>query len=764
MEVMTIKRLASLSSGADAWHTRAVEELSMRGIVMSDGPHGVRKAYDASNLERSIPATAFPTAACIANSWDRNLLQRVGNAIAKECRALGVDLLLAPGLNIKRSPLGGRNFEYYSEDPLLSGELAAAFVDGVQQEGVGATVKHFTANNAEFRRMTLNTVVDERTLRELYLAGFERVIRRSKPYAVMAAYNRLNGTPCCENRWLLTTVLRDEWGYGGLVLSDWGAVEDRPRALRAGLDLQMPGPAPYHDQDLVAALSSKTDLTPDSDIGLESPVLPATGVRRSIEALRRLHNRLETESVTGHLSRSSQESIPQPLAASHHSLAREAAAAGIVLLHNRAGILPFQSSDISHLTVIGRLAAEPRFQGAGSSQMVPTELDSILEHAEKTYAHVSYYAGYEPEGPASAEAVCEAAQAVSRSDAVLLVVGLPDSYESEGFDRAGLSLPEGQHQLIRAVCNAQPNTAVAVVSGAPVDVRWEQEAGALLHAGLGGQAAGSALIDVVSGRTSPRGRLTETFPIRVEDTPCYLTFPGENDEARYGEGVFVGYRYYETTGTPVAFPFGHGESYGDFRYTEMIVTAQEDDPGSYRVRARIANVGHRRAVEVVQLYVAPPPAKVHRPRRELQAFTTVELDPGNSQEVELLLDARAFTYWDTSVGDWVAEPGEYELAIGASVADIRCRAHVSLPHRLGPNKPLDVYSSLAEWLSVPQARDYLRKLLPNEFHRILTEGEKPSDEMFRQFPLVKLLHFFPDSVTPERLKEIIKTVSGQTNT
>ncbi|AFG36396.1 beta-glucosidase [Spirochaeta africana] len=779
MNKLTIQQIAALSSGATAWSTRSCPEIGISDLTMSDGPHGVRKTLDAANLDYSIPATAFPTTACLANSWDVELVEQVGAAIARECRELGVQILLGPGLNIKRSPLGGRNFEYYAEDPVVSGILAGAFIRGLQSNGVAATIKHFAANNAEYHRMTINAVVDERTLREIYLRGFEIAINTGKPWALMTAYNKLNGQYCSEHERLLTGILRQEWGYDGLIMSDWTAVDSRPAALVAGLDLEMPGPSPHNDQNTAEWLAETTETgarttseqhaTRQQEIASDRKTASQQqtslalqehhpAVQRSIAALRKLGERVAPRTV------SAAASLSMPTAAANHELAGTAAAAGIVLLKNHHRTLPLEPDTVARLAVIGRFAREPRFQGGGSSQMNPTSLQSTLAEAEQQYQAVQYAEGYSTDGTADRAQIDQAAHAAAAADAVLLLVGLPESCESEGFDRTSLALPAGQSELIAAVCAAQPRTVVAIVAGSPVATDWRDLPAGILYAGLAGQGSGRALLDVVTGRCNPRGRLTESFPERIEDTPCYLNFPGEHTEARYGEGVFVGYRYYETVGVKTAFPFGFGLSYTEFTYSDpslTTVSAILPQDTTYRISVNITNTGDREGTEVVQLYVSPPATRIRRPVRELRGFCTARLEPGETRRVELTITARDLCYWDTRCGCFAADPGTYQLQFGRNAADIRHSYPLELPHRIGRAPVLDEWSSMGEWLQVEPAVRLLETVIPEEFLKRLQSGTRPTDQMFRNMPLKKMAQLFPERTTPQQLVKLARQVGSR---
>lgn len=668
MTTLTLEQKAALVVGAGLWVTAKVGDIP--AITMTDGPHGVRKPTgDASHLGigDSNPATCFPPAAGIASSWNPDLLERVGRALGAEARQQDVSVLLGPGVNIKRSPLCGRNFEYFSEDPLVSGELGGAWVRGLQSTGVGAALKHFAANNQESNRMTVSVQVDERTLREIYLPAFESIVTREQPATVMCSYNLINGVPAAENSWLLSSVLRDEWGFAGLVVSDWGAVDRRVTALAAGLDLEMPGPQRDSTEAIVAAVESGE---------LEEAVLDAS-VARVLALVSKTH-------ATATSAASSK---------GHHALAREAATESIVLLRNEGEILPLATAQA--IAVIGEFARTPRYQGAGSSQVIPTRIDSALD-AISALAPVEFCRGYSLDPRADpAPLVAEAVAVAARSESVLLFVGLPDGDESEGFDRTHLDLPPAQVRLIAAVAAANPRTVVILTNGGVVSLEpWHDSVAAILEAWLLGQAGGSAIADIVFGRVVPSGRLAESIPFRLQDNPSYLNFPGDQDLVRYGEGVFVGYRYYSSVEMPVRYPFGFGLSYTTFAYDDLRAT---DKAASVIV----TNTGTRAGKHVVQLYVAPPKSAVARPRRELRAFEKVSLEPGESTRVTFALDARAFAYWDARSSGWLVEGGEYRVEVAGSAIDVALTATVQLPHPRPARLTLD--SRVSDFLDHPVA-------------------------------------------------------------
>jgi beta-glucosidase len=690
---LTVQQKASLCLGSDFWHTAPVEVSGVEAIMVSDGPHGLRKQperTDNAGLRGSVPATCFPTASALGSSWDPDLVREVGVALGAEARAQDIAVVLGPGINIKRSPLCGRNFEYLSEDPHLAGRLAAAMVEGLQSQQVGASVKHFAANNQETDRMRVSADVDERTLREIYLLAFEHVVTTAQPWTVMCSYNKVNGEYASQNRWLLTGILRDEWGFDGLVVSDWGAVHDRVAALAAGLDLEMPPNLGVSDRAIVAAVA---------DGRLDMAVLDQAAARvlRLVERSRRRE--------------------PAAMAAdAHHALARRVAANSMVLLKNEGAVLPLADAPGRAVAVIGEFARTPRFQGMGSSQVNPTQVDVPLDEltAALPEATVRFAAGFGIEDDsADAELAAEALRTAADADVIVAFLGLPPADESEGLDRGHIDLPAAQTELVLRLADAVPDTplVVALFNGSAVRTStWDHAADAVLECWLGGQATGSAVADVLTGAVNPSGRLAETIPLRLQDCPSFLNFPGEQGHVRYGEGIFVGYRGFDATDLPVAYPFGHGLSYTRFDYRDLAVTqAGSADDGDLvvTVTCTVANVGARSGREVVQLYVGDAAAAVARPPRELKAFAKVDLAPDTQHQVAFTLTARDLSYWSTSHRRWVLEPGEFQIAVGASSRDIRATAAIVVDGT-PPDEPLTAMSTLTEWLADPVGGPALR--------------------------------------------------------
>ena len=687
---LTLHEKASLTSGSSFWYTTPVPRLGIPKVMVSDGPHGLRAQpgdSDHVGLGESLPATCFPTASAIASSWNPALLRRVGEALGREARACHVSVILGPGVNIKRSPLCGRNFEYLSEDPYLAGELGLGIVDGIQSIGVGTSVKHFAANNQEHDRFRVDTIVSERALREIYFPAFERIITAGRPWTVMCSYNKVNGLSASENPWLLTTVLRQQWGYQGLVVSDWGAVYHRVPALRAGTDLEMP-PRASSPAEIVDAVTSGT---------LDETVLD----QRVATVLELVSKAMAAGEV--------EETFDEQ---AHHQLAREVAAESAVLLKNDGGLLPLPAS--TRLCVIGEYARTPRFQGAGSSRVNPTRIDIALDELLGAYEHATFAPGYglDP-GPQDDRLRDEAATAAADADAVVLFLGLPAAAESEGFDRSHMNLPDNQLATLRAVCAANPRVAVCLVNGSTVLLdEVSAHAQAILELWLGGQGAGSAVADLLTGTANPSGRLAETIPHRLQDNPSYLNFPGDSGRVTYGEGIFVGYRGYDASDIDVAYPFGFGLSYTTFETTDL-TTAQRgsvvDGDLTVDVSVTVTNTGPRRGAHVAQTYVRDVAASVARPLRELKGFAKITLDPGDSTTVSLTLDQRAFSYWSDLHGDWVVEPGQFDVQIGANSRTILLTEQITID---GPSvaAPLTADSTLLEWLHDPAGSALLAPL------------------------------------------------------
>jgi beta-glucosidase len=746
---MSLEEKAALCTGASAWTTTPIEHLGVPELTVSDGPHGVRRTPDIHSMTlKSLPATCFPTASCLASTWDVELIRTMGEALAEECLALKVDVVLGPGVNMKRTPLGGRNFEYYSEDPYLAGQMAASFITGVQSKGVGTSLKHYAANNQEYQRLTISAEIDERTLREIYLPAFETAVKKAKPWTVMCAYNKLNGVYGSENHLLLVDILKDEWGFEGFVVSDWGAVHDRVTSLKGGLDLEMPGPRQRRVKSVVEAVRSGA---------LDESVLD--------ESVRRILGIVFKAAGT---PKGSSFDI-----AAHHSLARRIAAEGMVLLKNN-GILPLK--DQPHIAVIGRAAKEAHFQGGGSSHINPTLVDNPFIELQKLAgdAELTFAEGY-PAGTAFDQSLIdEAAENARSADVALLYLALPESKESEGYDRPDLDLTPQQVALIKAVTAIQPRTVVILNNGAPVVVsEWIDGTAAILEAWMMGQAGGGAIADVLYGKVNPSGRLAETFPLKLVDTPAHINFPGGNGEVRYGEGIFIGYRYYDAKEVPVQFPFGYGMSYTSFAYQNPKVSAMSfKDVDGLTVSVDVTNTGRVAGKEVVQVYVHDHKSGLVRPPKELKGFAKVELQPGETKTVTLRLDFRAFAYYHPAYKQWITEDGEFDILIGASSTDIRCALTVTLQSTLELPCLLNRESTLRDWMEDPRGRrvfEPLFKQIVAPMQAAFGDGQEGGDAIgmdttgfLTDMPLLDILYFRVNAL-PTPPEDLVDGLLAQVN-
>ncbi|WP_431074358.1 glycoside hydrolase family 3 C-terminal domain-containing protein [Microbacterium phyllosphaerae] len=748
---LTLEEKASLTSGADFWTTKAIDRIGLASIMMTDGPHGLRKqsgGTDHLGLSSSVPATCFPPAVGIGSSFDPEIIERVGAAIGIEAAIEDVAIVLGPGINIKRSPLCGRNFEYFSEDPIVSGVLGAASVRGVQSQGVGTSLKHFAANNQEFDRMRASSDVDPRPLHEIYLRGFERVVKDAQPWTVMCSYNRINGVYASEDPWLLTQVLRDDWGFDGLVVSDWGAVNDRVAGVAAGLDLEMPSSGGRTDAQLVAAVRAGD---------LAESVLD-TAADRAIDLVRKAGER---PAVSGPLD-----------VDAHHALAREAAGRSIVLLKNDGDVLPLAAGQ--KIAVIGAFATEPRFQGAGSSLINPTRVDKALDELRAVGGgHVSYAAGYSVAGGAVAasgrsddDLRAEAVAAASTADVAVVFLGLPAAEESEGFDREHIDLPADQLAVLDAVIEANPATVVVLSNGGVVALPFAARVPAIVETWLLGQAGGGAVADVLYGAVNPSGKLTETIPVRLEDNPSFGNFPGEFGHVRYGEGVLVGYRWYDAKGLDVTFPFGHGLSYTTFSYGEASVSVRAD--GDVAVTVDVINTGTRDGREAVQVYVSPVASSVQRAPRELKAFSSVALAAGETRTVELVVRREDLAYWDVRVDRFIVESGQYSVEVAASSRDIRSSSTVSVEGDV-VSLPLTMNSSIGDVVAHPVAGPIAMAALGGLMDGLtgadssaasMMPNDEAMEKMMASFPIGRLIGFPGVDVTYEQIEQLLAAANA----
>ena len=644
---MTLEEKAAMCSGADFWHTEAVERLGIPASMVSDGPHGLRKQDqegDHLGVNESIKAVCFPAGCGTAASFNRELLNKMGETLGNECQAEGVSVILGPAVNIKRSPLCGRNFEYYSEDPLVASEMAGALIHGVQSKNVGTSIKHFLANNQETRRMSSDSRIDERTLNEIYLAAFEGAVKKEKPWTVMCSYNKINGVYAAENHKYLTETLRDKWGFDGYVMSDWGAVNNRVEDLKAGLDLEMPSSNGVNDKLIVGAVES----------GELSEEVLDTAVERILNIVFRYE---ENRDKSAFFDRDKD-----------HELARKVAEETIVLLKND-GVLPLSEQD--EIAFIGKYAMKPRYQGGGSSHINSHKITSALD-AVRGMGNISFAMGFDDkEDKTNEKLLAEAVETAKKAKVAVIFAGLPDAFESEGFDRQHMRMPDCQNELIEKVAAVQPNTIVVLHNGSPVEMPWANKVKGIVEAYLGGQAVGGAVCDILFGRVNPSAKLPETFPLKLEDNPSYLSYIGEGDMVEYREGIFVGYRYYDKKKMDVLFPFGYGLSYTTFAYSNLRVDKESmKDTDTMTVSVDVTNTGKMAGKEVVQLYVADKESTVIRPVKELRDFAKVELAPGETKTVSFTLGKRAFAYYSVKLHDWHVETGEFDIMIGQSSRDI----------------------------------------------------------------------------------------------
>lgn len=744
---MTLEEKAGLCSGLDFWRLKSVERLGIPSIMVSDGPHGLRKQAEKGDhlgIDNSVPSTCFPSGATLACSWDRALVTEVGRALGRECQAEGVSILLGPAANIKRSPLCGRNFEYLSEDPYLTGEMASAHISGVQSQGVGTSMKHYAVNNQEHRRLSVSADVDERALREIYLTGFEIAVKKTQPWTIMCSYNKVNGEYASQHKYLLTDILKNEWGHEGFVVSDWGAVCDRVAGLAAGMELEMPGSAGVNDKKIIEAVRNGT---------LDEHVLDDCVER----ILKIIFKAVENKKPVAIFDKDA-----------HHALARKVASECMVLLKNEDNILPLKKS--GRIAVIGKFAETPRYQGGGSSHVNPTRVDRPIDaiRISAQDAIMDYAPGFELENDTLCEDMLKEATSIAASaDVAIIFAGLPDSYESEGYDRTHLDLPPNQNAVIKAISAVQKNLVVVLSNGSPVVMPWLGEVKGVIEGYLGGQASGGAIADILFGDVNPSGKLAETFPIKLSDNPSYINFPGVNDHVNYAEGIFVGYRYYDKVDRDVLFPFGHGLSYTSFAYTDMTVEKDEiADNETVKVSIKVKNTGDRKGKEIAQLYVKAPGKAVIAPEKELKGFEKVELAPGEEKIVEFLLDKRAFAYYNEELKDWHVEGGTYRLLAARSSRDIVLERNIKVHSTMPIIKKLTLNSTLGDLLEHPRgtqlARKFARLFLGDEE---TSENEKKdglnADRMMYDFALRSMIFFSYGAITYEEVERELAELNGE---
>jgi beta-glucosidase len=739
IEEMTLEEKASLCSGMNFWYLKGLERFGIPSIMVTDGPHGLRKQEgkgDHIGLNESAPATCFPTASALAATWDRDLVYQVGVALGEECRQEKVAVILGPGVNIKRSPLCGRNFEYFSEDPYLAGEMAKSHISGVQSQGVGTSLKHFAANDQEYRRATTDSVVDERALHEIYLTAFEIAVREAQPWTVMSSYNKINGTYASDNKFLLTDILREEWGFNGFVVTDWGGMNERVKALEAGNDLEMPGPSTYNDELIIdAVLAGRLD----EDI-----------LDRALERmLTVIFKANDTLSVDFHYD-----------SLAHQALARKVAAEGAVLLKNEGGLLPLKPG--SKIALVGRFAKAPRYQGAGSSLINPSKLENLYEELGKLIGEekIIYAPGYDELGETTETLLAEAVEATKSADVVVVCAGLVEMAEVEGVDRDTLSLTSGHDELIQRVAAAHKKVAVVLSNGAPVAMPWLANVSAVLEGYLGGQAGAGGLAEVLTGKVCPSGKLAETFPLSLQDTPA-KPYPGGPVVVEYRESLYVGYRYYDTAKVDVLFPFGFGLSYTKFDYSDLNLKQAGD---KVTVSFKVKNSGSVAGKEIAQVYVRDVESTWFRPKKELKGFTKVELQPGEEKEVSVELGPRAFAYYDTGSKGWVVETGEFEIVVGASSRDIRLKVSYKLAGQ-GVVSGVDT-TKLAPYYNVTPSTEFSQAAFEALLGRPVPPNIKPGKgEFTMNTPLADMTDSFMGRQMNRVMQDSIgKMIKGQENT
>lgn len=729
---MTLEEKACLTSGRDNWFTKGIERLGIPSIRTSDGPHGLRtQAGEENSLaeERSARTVCFPAACLSAASFDRELIYEMGRALGRESQALGVNVLLGPGINMKRSPLCGRNFEYFSEDPYLTGEMGVAFVDGVQSQGVGTSLKHYLANNQEYRRMDSSSEMDERTMREIYMPAFEQVVKKAKPWTVMASYNKIGGIHTTENREYLTDILRSEWGFEGLVMSDWGATHNRVNAVESGCDLTMP--VENTDEEIIKAVRERK--------------LSEEALDKACENLLTLAFRAQENQIKNVLFEYEKD----------HQLARRIAAESMVLLKNEDAILPIKREE--RVAFVGPFAEKPRFQGGGSSHITCFKVSNVLEAAKVSGLQIHYAKGCADDGKTDETLLADAVKLAKEADKVVLCVGLTDIIESEGYDRKDMRMPEGHLRLIDEICKVNDNTIVVLHNGAPVEMPWVSLPKGIIEAYLAGQAAGEALLDVLYGEVNPSGHLAESFPVRLEDNPSYLSFGGENGVVSYQEGLFIGYRYYESKKMPVQFPFGFGLSYTAFAYHDLSVEKDRlDESEGLKVFVKVTNTGTVPGKAVVQLYVSPEKIEIIRPVRELKAFDKIALQPGETKEVTFELEPRTFQHWNTVVHNWRTEQGTYVIQIGENARDIVLEKEIFIEAE--PIPPSGGYSfqmTIGEFAKSKNARIFLDENVIYMIKGMAANGYIPQEAM-------GMLEQIPGGISLDMINAMASRVGHQT--
>jgi beta-glucosidase len=750
IEQLTIEEKVALCSGRDDWSTMPIERLDIPWIWLSDGPHGIRRApaTNKPGYGDQLPATCFPTASALAASWDIDLVYKVGQTLGEECQALDVNVLLGPGVNIKRSVLGGRNFEYFSEDPILSGEMGAAFINGVQSQGVGTSLKHFAANNVETMRMYNNSNVDTRTLNEIYLKPFEIAVKKAQPWTVMASYNRVQGEYGTQNSYLLTKKLKNEWGFKGIVISDWFAIVDRVKAMKAGMHIEMPKVSAVNNAIVVDAIKNGILDIAVVD-GLVKEILTIVFKAKS----------LEKEGIQLNIEKD-------------HAFARKVAAEVATLLKNDNEVLPITKEKYKKVAIIGEFAVNPRYQGNGSSQVKPTQLDKAVDIIKNEYGKdikITYAQGYNLADDNDISLIEEAKKIAANADVALVFSGLPLQYESEGIDRTHINMPASHNKLINEISTVQKNTVVVLTNGSAVTMPWLKNVSGVLETWLGGQAGAGGITDVLFGKVNPSGKLAETFPMRLEDTPAFFNFPGEQGDVLYGERFFVGYRYYDERKIEPLFPFGYGLSYTNFEYSNLKVSSKNTtDKEGLTVSLTVKNIGKVKGKEVVQLYVSDQESTLQRPEKELKKFVKIELNPGEEKTVSFKLESNDFSYFDSKRNRWIAESGDYVISVGASSRDIRVSEKINLQSTQLVPLAFDEYTFFLEYWNNKQTRKILLEYMPNWIRGIVTEGDEAEIREYQGFmvehPLIKYPYITSGEITHEQVLEIVEKCKNLTYT
>lgn len=739
---LTLEEKASLCSGRDDWSTQPIERLNIPWIWLADGPHGLRRApaTNKPGYGDQLPATCFPTASALAATWDLDLLYKVGQAIGEECQAQDVNVLLGPGVNIKRSVLAGRNFEFFSEDPILSGELGASFINGVQSQGVGTSLKHFTANNVETMRMYMNSDMDKRTLHEIYLTPFEIAVKKAQPWTVMACYNRVQGVYGTQSPYLLTEILKKEWGFKGIVISDWFAVINRVEAMKAGMHIEMPRVSGVNDSLVVEAVKSGE---------LDEAVVDEL-VKEILYIVFKAQS-LDKEGVELDMEK-------------HHNFARKVASESITLLKNDKNVLPVSKEKYKKIAIIGEFAVAPRFQGNGSSEVKPTKLDKVLDIIKEEYGKnikINYAQGYSLSDDNDFSLIDDAKTIAAEADIALVFAGLPLHYESEGIDRTHINMPESHNKLISEIAAVQENTVVVLTNGSAITMPWINEVEGILETWLVGQAGAGAIADVLFGKVNPSGKLAETFPVKLEDTPAFFNFPGEQGEVLYGERIFVGYRYYDEKKIEPLFPFGYGLSYTTFEYSNLkFADKNTTDKEGLTLSLTIKNTGDIKGKEIVQLYVTDKKSTLQRPEKELKKFVKIDLAPGEEKTVSFKLESRDFAYYDSKRNMWIAESGEFIISLGASSRDIRLSEVINLQSTQHIPLAFDEYTFFREYWDNKVTREFLKELVPNWIKGFTPEGKTLDEAVFNGFlidhPMIKYPYITNGEISESQVKELVE--------